>query len=199
VAKLKSDKTLSARRFTDMQQPPESPETTCQRRAFTSAAEGISGCLSLAGGARAKFSEREPPPQEDLIAEESIKRELHPLDAYAQIVENAIGTKRRTRRTSFASSGTVVFPDAGERRHSWHDSGIPGGVVTTHQLREPRAHRAATHQRYVQITTRANFQMRLIQPTDAPEFLRRVQSIGLHTRGAGAETSATSRQSHGGH
>ena len=40
---------------------------------------------------------------------------------------------------------------------------------------------------YVQITTRANLQMRLIQPKDCPEFLRRVQSIGLHTRGSGAD------------
>ena len=29
--------------------------------------------------------------------------------------------------------------------------------------------------------------MRLIQPKDAPEFLRRIQSVGLHTRGAGAD------------
>ena len=29
--------------------------------------------------------------------------------------------------------------------------------------------------------------MRLIQPKDAPEVLRRIQSVGLHTRGAGAD------------
>ena len=29
--------------------------------------------------------------------------------------------------------------------------------------------------------------MRLIQPKNAPEFLRRIQSIGLHTRGSGAD------------
>jgi transcriptional regulator with XRE-family HTH domain len=40
---------------------------------------------------------------------------------------------------------------------------------------------------YVQITTRANLQVRLIAPKDTPEFLRRVQSVGLHTRGAGAD------------
>ncbi|HMC28754.1 MAG TPA: NirA family protein, partial [Verrucomicrobiae bacterium] len=40
---------------------------------------------------------------------------------------------------------------------------------------------------YVQITTRANFQLRLIKPRDAPEVLRRIQSVGLHTRGAGAD------------
>jgi ferredoxin-nitrite reductase len=40
---------------------------------------------------------------------------------------------------------------------------------------------------YVQITTRANLQIRLIQPKDTPEVLRRIQSVGLHTRGAGAD------------
>ncbi|RYD71622.1 MAG: NirA family protein, partial [Verrucomicrobiaceae bacterium] len=40
---------------------------------------------------------------------------------------------------------------------------------------------------YVQITTRANFQIRLIQPKDTPEVLRRIQAVGLHTRGAGAD------------
>ncbi len=39
----------------------------------------------------------------------------------------------------------------------------------------------------MQITTRANFQIRLIAPKDAPEVLRRIQSVGLHTRGAGAD------------
>jgi ferredoxin-nitrite reductase len=39
----------------------------------------------------------------------------------------------------------------------------------------------------VQITTRANLQLRLIQPRDAPEVLRRIQSVGLYTRGAGAD------------
>src|SRR5207244_1700111 len=33
----------------------------------------------------------------------------------------------------------------------------------------------------------ANFQIRLIQPKDAPEVLRRIQAIGLHTRGSGAD------------
>src|SRR5881296_3440791 len=64
---------------------------------------------------------------------------------------------------------------------------IPGGVLTTFQLRELARIARELTSGYVQITTRANFQMRLIQPKDAPEFLRRIQSVGLHTRGAGAD------------
>src|SRR4030095_1096034 len=37
------------------------------------------------------------------------------------------------------------------------------------------------------ITTRANIQIRVIKPKDTPEVLRRIQSVGLHTRGAGAD------------
>jgi ferredoxin-nitrite reductase len=64
---------------------------------------------------------------------------------------------------------------------------IPGGVLSTFQLREIARVSAELTTGYVQITTRANFQIRLIQPKDAPEVLRRIQSVGLHTRGAGAD------------
>ena len=64
---------------------------------------------------------------------------------------------------------------------------IPGGVLKTFQLRELASIAKELTSGYVQITTRANLQMRLIQPKDAPEVLRRIQSVGLHTRGAGAD------------
>src|SRR5204862_6282884 len=64
---------------------------------------------------------------------------------------------------------------------------IPGGLVRSFQLRELAHIARDLTTGYVQITTRANFQMRLIAPKDTPEFLRRVQSVGLHTRGAGAD------------
>ena len=40
---------------------------------------------------------------------------------------------------------------------------------------------------YCQITTRNNFQIRLIEPKDCPEVLRRVQACGLHSRGSGGD------------
>ena len=64
---------------------------------------------------------------------------------------------------------------------------IPGGVLKTFQLRELAHIARDLTTGYVQITTRANFQIRLIQPKDAPAVLQRIQHVGLHTRGAGAD------------
>ena len=64
---------------------------------------------------------------------------------------------------------------------------IPGGLVKSFQLREIAAIAKELTTGYMQITTRANFQIRLIAPKDAPEVLRRLQAVGLHTRGAGAD------------
>src|SRR4029077_13178429 len=61
------------------------------------------------------------------------------------------------------------------------------GLLKTFQLRELVNIAKDLTSGYVQITTRANLQLRLIQPKDAPEVLRCIQSVGLHTRGAGAD------------
>jgi ferredoxin-nitrite reductase len=55
------------------------------------------------------------------------------------------------------------------------------------QLREIAAVATELTTGYIQITTRANLQIRLIEPKNAPEVLRRIQLTGLHTRGAGAD------------
>jgi ferredoxin-nitrite reductase len=64
---------------------------------------------------------------------------------------------------------------------------IPAGQLKTFQWRELAKIALELTTQYIQITTRANLQMRLIKIKDAPEVLRRVQSVGLHTRGAGAD------------
>jgi ferredoxin-nitrite reductase len=59
--------------------------------------------------------------------------------------------------------------------------------LTSAQLREIASITDQLTTGYLQVTTRANLQVRHITPKDAPEFLRRIQAIGLHTRGAGAD------------
>ena len=146
--------------------------------------------VGLFAGAAARgksFADVEPPPVEDLIAEERIKRELHPLDAYGQIVENAVNNKPPDKEDLFRFKWNGLFFLTPVKDAFMARLRIPGGVVTTFQLRELARIAQELTSGYVQITTRANFQMRLIQPKDCPEFLRRVQSIGLHTRGSGAD------------
>ncbi|MFO1488029.1 MAG: NirA family protein [Verrucomicrobiota bacterium] len=124
---------------------------------------------------------------EELIFEERVKHELHPLDAYDQILENAVTNKAPDKEEIFRFKWNGLFFLTPNKEAFMSRLRIPGGVLKAFQLRELANIAKELTSGYVQITTRANFQMRLIQPKDCPEFLRRVQSVGLHTRGSGAD------------
>jgi ferredoxin-nitrite reductase len=122
-----------------------------------------------------------------LILEERIKKEEHPLDSYYRIVENAASNKAPEKEEIFRFKWNGLFYLTPVKDAFMARLRIPGGQLKTFQLREIAAIARELTTGYVQITTRANLQIRLIQPKNAPEFLRRIQSIGLHTRGAGAD------------
>ena len=124
---------------------------------------------------------------DDLIFEERVKRELHPLDAYQQILDNAVHNKTPEKEEIFRFKWNGLFFLSPNKEAFMARLRIPGGQLRTFQLREIAKVAAELTTGYVQITTRANFQIRLIQPKDAPEVLRRIQHVGLHTRGAGAD------------
>lgn len=141
-----------------------------------------------------KFSDVEaaPPretagPPEELIFEERVKRELHPLDAYSQLLENASRNQPPDKECTFRFKWNGLFYLAPNKEAFMARLRIPGGLVKAYQLREIASVAKELTTGYVQITTRANLQIRLIQPKDAPEVLRRIQAVGLHTRGAGAD------------
>ncbi|MDE3099864.1 MAG: NirA family protein [Verrucomicrobiota bacterium] len=151
--------------------------------------EYLAGVFAGVAARGQRFSDVEPAPAppEDLIPEERIKRELHPLDAYDQIVENAINNKPPDKEDVFRFKWNGLFFLTPVKDAFMARLRIPGGVVKTFQLRELANTAKELTSGYVQITTRANFQMRLIQPKDCPEVLHRIQAVGLHTRGAGAD------------
>jgi ferredoxin-nitrite reductase len=141
-----------------------------------------------------RFSDVEPAPAienkpalDDLIFEERVKRELHPLDAYPQLLENAALNKAPDKEDLFRFKWNGLFYLTPNKEAFMARLRIPGGVVKTFQLTEIARIARELTSGYIQITTRANLQLRLIQPKDAPEVLRRIQSVGLHTRGAGAD------------
>src|SRR5215207_6163259 len=155
--------------------------------------EYLSGLFAGIAVRGQRFSDVEPAPSEakvaddDLILEERIKRELHPLDAYGQILENAIGNKAPDKEETFRFKWNGLFFLTPVKDSFMARLRIPGGFLSSTQLREIARVSQELTSGYVQITTRANFQIRLIQPKDTPEVLRRIQSVGLHTRGAGAD------------
>lgn len=151
--------------------------------------EYLTGLFAGAAARGKAFADVEPMPKvrEDEIAEERIKRELHPLDAYEQLVENAIGNKAPDKEDLFRFKWHGLFFLTPVKDAFMSRLRIPGGVLKSYQLRELAHIAQQLTSGYVQVTTRANLQMRLIQPKDAPEFLQRIQAIGLHTRGSGAD------------
>jgi len=161
--------------------------TTAQRDYL----EGFFAGLAARG---LKFSDVDPTPQPDrpvqqaeLIFEERVKRELHPLDAYPQLLQNAASNQAPDKESTFRFKWNGLFYLAPNKEGFMARLRIPGGLVKTYQLREIASVAKELTTGYAQITTRANFQIRLIQPKDAPEVLRRIQAVGLHTRGAGAD------------
>ncbi len=137
------------------------------------------------------FGNVEPTPAkpnfDDQTAEERMKREEHPLDSYYRLTDNAQHNTVPDKEDTFRFKWNGLFFLTPIKDAFMARLRIPGGVLRSFQLRElARATRDLTSG-YIQITTRANLQMRLIQPKDAPEFLERIQGCGLHTRGAGAD------------
>ena len=127
------------------------------------------------------------PASGDLIFEERVKRELHPLDAFDVLLEHAAANKPPDKESLFRFKWNGLFFLTPNKEAFMARLRIPGGQLRTFQLREIARVAQELTTGYVQITTRANFQIRLIQPKDTPEVLRRIQSVGLHTRGAGAD------------
>ncbi|HEV8542401.1 MAG TPA: NirA family protein [Verrucomicrobiae bacterium] len=152
--------------------------------------EYLAGLFAGVAARGQSFKDVEPVPEkkeEELIFEERVKRELHPLDAYAQMVENAFGNKVPDKEEVFRFKWNGLFFLTPVKDAFMARLRIPAGVVKSYQLRELARVAQELTTGYVQITTRANFQIRLIQPKDAPEVLRCIQGVGLHTRGAGAD------------
>ncbi|MBL6763964.1 MAG: NirA family protein [Verrucomicrobiae bacterium] len=128
-----------------------------------------------------------PATDEDLIFEERVKRDLHPLDAFDSFLEDAADNRAPAKENVFRYKWNGLFFLAPSSDAYMCRLRIPGGLVKSFQLRELAKISRDLTTGYIQITTRANFQLRNIEPHNAPALLSRIQSIGLSSRGAGAD------------
>lgn len=127
------------------------------------------------------------PLDEDLIFEERVKRDLHPLDAYESFVEDAQDNRAPAKENVFRYKWNGLFFLAPASDQFMCRLRIPGGQVKSFQLRELAKISKDLTTGYIQITTRANFQLRNFEPRNAPSLLNRIQAIGLSSRGSGAD------------
>ncbi len=148
------------------------------------AAQGVSfGDLALPPASEVPSG----PSLDDLTKEERIKRELHPFDAIENLVMDARWNAKPEPDSVFRYKWNGLFWLSPVMDGYMCRLRIPGGVVKSYQLRELAAIARELTTGYIQITTRNNFQIRLIEPKDCPEVLRRIQGCGLHSKGAGAD------------
>lgn len=127
------------------------------------------------------------PSLDDLTKEERIKHDQHPFDAIEQLMMDARWNAKPEADSVFRYKWNGLFWLSPVKDGYMCRLRIPGGVVKSFQLRELAAISRELTTGYIQITTRNNFQVRLIEPKDCPEVLRRIQGCGLHSRGAGAD------------
>ncbi len=124
---------------------------------------------------------------EDLIFEERVKRDMHPLDAFDSLVEDATQASPPAKENVFRYKWRGLFYLAPAHDAFMCRLRIPGGLVKSFQLRE-LAHISSTLTTgYIQITTRANFQLRNIPIQNTVPLLSRIESVGLTSQGSGAD------------
>ena len=105
------------------------------------------------------FGEVEPNPAAkpsataDLIFEERVKRELHPLDAYDQLLDHAVANKAPDKEALFRFKWNGLFFLTPNKEAFMARLRIPGGQLKTFQLRELAHVAKELTTGYVQITT----------------------------------------------
>jgi ferredoxin-nitrite reductase len=119
--------------------------------------------------------------------EERVKRELHPLDAWQDLLDASSPQATPSKEDVFRFKWHGLFYLTPVHGAYMARLRIPGGWLSAFQFRELARVAEELTSGYVQVTTRSNLQMRLIPAANAPELLRRIEAIGLHTRGAGAD------------
>jgi ferredoxin-nitrite reductase len=126
-------------------------------------------------------------PVSDLCREELWKYEQNPLDIWDKLVAHADENRAPAADDLFRFKFHGLFYVAPAQDSFMLRLRIPGGILTAHQMRGLAAMAADWGSGRADITTRANLQIREFQPKDIVRVLNKLQSLGLTSRGAGAD------------
>jgi ferredoxin-nitrite reductase len=122
-----------------------------------------------------------------LADQEKFKRELHPFDAYERLKEQARKNETPKPADNFRWRFYGLFYVAPAQTSYMCRLRIPNGILTHWQL-SGLANLAEKYAgSYSHVTTRANLQMREIEPKNAVAMVEAIQDLGLCSRGSGAD------------
>ena len=122
-----------------------------------------------------------------LAPEELAKREKNPFDMWDEIAANAAAGRFPKGLDVFRHKFHGLFYVAPNQDAFMLRLRLPGGIFSTHQARGLADIAERFGAGAVDITTRANLQIRGIAATYPIEALQAVQELGLTSRGAGAD------------
>lgn len=119
--------------------------------------------------------------------QENIKREQHPFDAYARLVEQSKQNEAPKPADNFRWRYHGLFYVAPAQTSYMCRLRIPNGALNHWQFAGLADLAERRGGGYLHVTTRANIQIREIEPKNAIALLEGVQDLGLWTRGSGAD------------
>lgn len=126
-------------------------------------------------------------PVSDLSREELWKYEQNPLEIWDKLLAHAGENRAPDAEDIFRFKFHGLFYVAPAQDSFMLRLRIPGGIVTSHQMRGLADIAEQWGAGRTDITTRANLQIREFQPRDIVRVLTGVQALGLTSRGSGAD------------
>jgi ferredoxin-nitrite reductase len=122
-----------------------------------------------------------------LVPEEVAKREKHPFDIWDEIAANAAAGRFPKGLDIFRHKFHGLFYVAPNQDAFMLRLRLPGGIVHSHQARGLADVALRFGGGYVDVTTRANLQIREIGAAYPIEVLEAIDELGLTSRGSGAD------------
>ena len=122
-----------------------------------------------------------------LTPQEAAKRDRHPLDMWDDVVTHAAEGRFPKGDDLLAFKYHGLFHVAPAQDSYMCRMRLPGGLLTAHQFRGVAAVADDCGGGYVDVTTRANLQIREIPAGKGPDVLLGLQDLGIVARGAGAD------------
>jgi ferredoxin-nitrite reductase len=122
-----------------------------------------------------------------LADQEKFKRELHPFDAYDRLKEQARKNEAPKPADNFRWRFYGLFYVAPAQTSYMCRLRIPNGILKHWQFSGLADVAEQYAGGYSHVTTRANLQMREIEPKNAVNIVEAIQDLGLCSRGSGAD------------
>jgi ferredoxin-nitrite reductase len=126
-------------------------------------------------------------PVDDLAREELWKLEQDPFAVWDKLLAYSAANQPPTDDDRFRIKYFGLFYVAPAQDSFMLRMRIPGGILNTRQLRGLAEMAEAWGSGRCDLTTRANLQIRELQPKDIVRVLAKIQSLGMSSRGSGAD------------